>query len=161
MDQLSVEQTGDVQSKEDINIEDTLKSTSKKQKLIAVSFDSKNYKILSGTTCKIIPTLVWEEDSSLEETLTKAIKNGILSEYLQRKSSEVRNMLIAEYSYETDIEVQREEAFEEGERIGAEQNKIQTAKNMITMGLSLEQISQATDLSFEKVQQLAEEQEHK
>ena len=100
-------------------------------------------------------------DSSLEETLTKAIKNGILSEYLQRKSSEVRNMLIAEYSYETDIEVQREEAFEEGERIGAEQNKIQTAKNMITMGLSLEQISQATDLSFEKVQQLAEEQEHK
>ena len=100
-------------------------------------------------------------DSSLEETLTKAIKNGILSEYLQRKSSEVRNMLIAEYSYETDIEVQREEAFEEGERIGAEQTKIQTAKNMITMGLSLEQISQATDLSFEKVQQLAEEQEHK
>ena len=70
-------------------------------------------------------------------------------------------MLIAEYSYETDIEVQREEAFEEGERIGAEQNKIQTAKNMITMGLSLEQISQATDLSLEKVQQLAEEQEHK
>jgi hypothetical protein len=63
-------------------------------------------------------------DSSLEETLTKAIKNGILSEYLQRKSSEVRNMLIAEYSYETDIEVQREEAFEEG----AEQTKIQTAK---------------------------------
>lgn len=100
-------------------------------------------------------------DSSLEETLTKAIKNGILSEYLQRKSSEVRNMLIAEYSYETDIEVQREEAFEEGERIGAEQTKIQTAKNMITMGLSLKQISQATDLSFEKVQQLAEEQEHK
>ena len=66
-------------------------------------------------------------------------------------------MLIAEYSYETDIEVQREEAFEEG----AEQTKIQTAKKMITMGLTLEQIAQATDLSFEKVQQLAEEQEHK
>ena len=97
-------------------------------------------------------------DSSLEETLTKAIKNGILSEYLQRKSSEVRNMLIAEYSYETDIEVQREEAFEEGlekgELLGAEQNRIQTAKNMITMGLTLEQIVQATELSFEKVQEI-------
>jgi predicted transposase YdaD len=32
---------------------------------------------------------------------------------------------------------------------------------MITMGLTLDPIAQATDLSFEKVQQLAEEQEHK
>jgi predicted transposase/invertase (TIGR01784 family) len=67
-------------------------------------------------------------------------------------------MLIAEYSYETDIEVQREEAFEEGlekgELLGAEQNRIQTAKNMITMGLTLEQIVQATELSFEKVQEI-------
>ena len=60
-------------------------------------------------------------------------------------------------------------AFAEGEALGvekgisqgAEQTKIQTAKKMITMGLTLEQIAQATDLSFEKVQQLAEEQEHK
>ncbi len=93
-------------------------------------------------------------DSSLEETLTKAIKNGILSEYLQRKSSEVRNMLIAEYSYETDIEVQREEAFEEGERIGAEQNKIQTAKNMIIDKIPLEQIAKWTDLPLEKIEQI-------
>jgi len=93
-------------------------------------------------------------DSSLEETLTKAIKNGILSEYLQRKSSEVRNMLIAEYSYETDIEVQREEAFEEGERIGAEQNKIQTAKNMIIDKIPLEQIAKWTALPLEKIEQI-------
>jgi len=96
-------------------------------------------------------------DSSLEETLTKAIKNGILSEYLQRKSSEVRNMLIAEYSYETDIEVQREEAFEEGERIGAEQNKIQTAKNMIIDKIPLEQIAKWTALPLEKIEQIKNE----
>ena len=89
-------------------------------------------------------------DSSLEETLTKAIKNGILSEYLQRKSSEVRNMLIAEYSYETDIEVQREEAFEEG----AEQTKIQTAKNMIIDKIPLEQIAKWTALPLEKIEQI-------
>lgn len=51
-----------------------------------------------------------------KEPLTKAvktcIKEGILVEYLTRKSSEVINMLMAEYSYETDIEVQREEAAE-------------------------------------------------
>lgn len=32
-------------------------------------------------------------------------------------------MLIAEYDYETDIEVQREEAYEEGERAGGGDSK--------------------------------------
>ena len=83
----------------------------------------------------------------LEKALSKAINDGILEEYLKRKSTEVRNMLIAEYSYETDIKVQRREA--------AEQAKIETAKNLLTMNLSLEQIAQATSLSLEKIQELA------
>ena len=74
-------------------------------------------------------------------------------------------MLIAEYSYETDIKVQRREAFrlgkEEGVNIGrvegAEQTKIETAKKFIKMGLPLEQIAEGTGLSKEVVQQLAEE----
>ena len=101
----------------------------------------------------------------LEKALSKAINDGILEEYLKRKSTEVRNMLIAEYSYETDIKVQRREAFrlgkEEGVNIGrvegAEQTKIETAKKFIKMGLPLEQIAEGTGLSIEKVQQLAEE----
>ena len=84
-------------------------------------------------------------------------------------------MLIAEYSYETDIKVQRREAYREGlaegieqgmqqgisqgieqgiER-GAEQKAIETAKKLISMGLSLEQVAEGTDLSLEKVQELA------
>ena len=98
----------------------------------------------------------------LEKALSKAINDGILEEYLKRKSTEVRNMLIAEYSYETDIKVQRREAFrlgkEEGVNIGrvegAEQTKIETAKNLLTMNLSLEQIAQATSLPLEKIQDL-------
>ena len=47
-------------------------------------------------------------------------------------------MLIAEYSYETDIKVQRREAYREGlaEGIeqGAEQKAIETAKRLISMG---------------------------
>lgn len=42
------------------------------------------------------------------EYLQDALK-GILSDYLKRKGSEVRNMLIAEYSYEKDIEVKQQE----------------------------------------------------
>ncbi len=66
-------------------------------------------------------------------------------------------MLIAEYSYETDIKVQRREAFRLGKEEGAEQTKIETAKNLLTMNLSLEQIAQATSLPLEKIQKLASE----
>ena len=49
-----------------------------------------------------------------ENGFTNAVKicieKGILKEYLQRKAGEVINMLIAEYDYDTDIAVQREEA---------------------------------------------------
>ncbi len=57
----------------------------------------------------------------LEQAINKALQNGVLSEYLKRKSTEVRNMLIAEYSYETDIKVQRREAYKEGLAEGIEQ----------------------------------------
>ena len=66
-------------------------------------------------------------------------------------------MLIAEYSYETDIKVQRREAFRLGKEEGAEQTKIETAKNLLTMNLSLEQIAQATSLPLEKIQELEQE----
>jgi len=96
-------------------------------------------------------------NAPLEEALSKAINDGILSDYLKRKSTEVRNMLIAEYSYETDIKIQRREAFRLGKEEGAEQTKIETAKKFIKMGLPLEQIAEGTGLSKEVVQQLAEE----
>ena len=56
----------------------------------------------------------------LEQAINKALQNGVLSEYLKRKSTEIKNMLIAEYSYETDIKVQRREAYREGLAEGIE-----------------------------------------
>ena len=52
--------------------------------------------------------------------INECIEKGILAEYLERKGSEVRNMLVAEYDYNLDIEVQREEAMEDGIQIGEE-----------------------------------------
>ena len=94
-------------------------------------------------------------NTPLKEALSKAINDGILSDYLKRKTTEVRNMLIAEYSYETDIKVQRREAFRLGKEEGAEQKAIETAKKLLSMNLSLEQIAQATSLPLEKIQELA------
>lgn len=45
------------------------------------------------------------EKSAINEAIRECIDRGILAEYLKRKGSEVENMLIAEYSYEEDIQV--------------------------------------------------------
>ena len=102
-----------------------------------------------------------------ENGFTNAVKicieKGILKEYLQRKSREVINMLIAEYDYDTDIAVQRKESlmlgiqqgkslgFAEGEARGFHQKALQDARNLKRLGVSVEIISQATGLSQEEV----------
>ena len=55
-----------------------------------------------------------EEESAIKKAIKECIEKGILADYLKRKGSEVENMLIAEYSYEEDIQVKQEEARQEG-----------------------------------------------
>lgn len=63
-------------------------------------------------------------------------------------------MLLMEYDYATDIEVQREEAFEKGLSQGEYQAKIETAKNMLLYGDSIEKISKVTSLSIDEINNL-------
>ena len=94
--------------------------------------------------------------------IKEAIKKGFLSDYLNRKSTEVQNMLLAEYDYDIDIAVQRREAFDDGIAIGeergiskgAQQKAIETAKNLLSIGLSQEQIALVTGLSPEEIEKL-------
>ena len=102
----------------------------------------------------------------LTNAIKEAIKKGFLSDYLNRKSTEVQNMLLAEYDYDTDIAVQRKEAFDDGIAIGEErgrnegisiglsQARIETAKNLLSIGLSQEQIASVTGLSIEEIEKL-------
>ena len=112
-------------------------------------------------------------DDPFTTAISKSIKEGFLSDYLARKSTEVENMLMTEYDYDTDIAVQREEAYEDGLskglqqgisqgisqgiKQGAYQEKLETAKNLFHLGLSIEQISTVTGLSGETLQQLSED----
>jgi len=67
-------------------------------------------------------------------------------------------MLVAEYDYDTDIAVQREESLrigiQQGFSDGAYQTKLETAKNLIDIGLSVENIAKATGLSCEEIEKL-------
>ena len=56
----------------------------------------------------------WDEEGAIKKAIKECIEKGILADYLKRKGSEVENMLIAEYSYEEDMQVKQEEARQEG-----------------------------------------------
>lgn len=57
-------------------------------------------------------------DEPIKKAIDECIRNGIMTDYLKRKGSEVRNMLTAEYSYEQDIRVKQFEAQQEGKAMG-------------------------------------------
>ena len=60
-------------------------------------------------------------------------------------------MLLTEYDYNTDIAVQRQEAYEDG----AQQKAIETAKNMLKDNLDIQTIIKYTGLSLNEIQTLA------
>ena len=58
------------------------------------------------------------EESAIKKAIKECIEKGILADYLKRKGSEVENMLIAEYSYEEDMQVKLQEGIWQGRREG-------------------------------------------
>ena len=95
---------------------------------------------------------------SFKKAIELAMKEGILTDYLDRKSREVINMLCAKYNYKMDIAVKKQEAFEDGMNAGISKKAEEDAKNFIKMEiLSDEQISQGTGLPLERVKELADE----
>ena len=103
-----------------------------------------------------------DKEQGFENAIKECIQNGILKEYLQRKSREVINMLLAEYDYDTDIAVQREESLrigiqrgiQQGFSDGSRQKALQDAGNFKRLGVSIDIITQATGLSKEEVEKL-------
>ena len=65
-------------------------------------------------------------------------------------------MLVAEYDYDTDIAVQREESLrigiQQGFSDGSRQAKLETARILKQLGDSVKKIMQATGLSKEEVE---------
>ena len=87
---------------------------------------------------------------SFKKAIEIAMEQGILTDYLDRKSREVINMLCAKYDYKMDIAVKKEEAYQDGLQDKAEE----VAKNAIAQGLSPEMVQKITGLSSEQVAEL-------
>jgi predicted transposase/invertase (TIGR01784 family) len=79
-------------------------------------------------------------------------------------------MLLAEYDYDTDIAVQRKEAFDDGVSIGRNEGisiglsqgitqgekkaKIETAKSMKLRNIAIDIVAECTGLSVEEIEKL-------
>lgn len=82
-----------------------------------------------------------------EEPMTWAVKEAIdrkiLPDYLERKATEVVNMLTMEYDYAVDIAAQKEESFDEG----LEEGRLETVKAMMSkFNLSLKEVMDALNI---------------
>jgi len=99
-----------------------------------------------------------DAENGFKNAIKECIQNDILRDYLERKSREVMNMLIAEYDYDTDIAVQREESLrvgiQQGFADGSRQKALETAKVLKHLGDSVKKIMQATGLTQEEVENL-------
>ena len=93
-----------------------------------------------------------------ENGFTNAVKicieKEILKDYLLRKSREVINMLVAEYDYDTDIAVQRQESLRIGIQQGAYQKAIETATALKQLGIDITKIAKGTGLSIKEIESL-------
>ena len=123
----------------------------------------------------------------LKWAIQEAVRRNILRDYLERKGGEVLSILMTEYDYTTDMAVLKEEAYEDGlfaglatgreegisiglergreegvsvgiER-GAYEKALETARAMLAIGMTNEQVQVCTGLPLERVLLLQQEQE--
>ncbi len=94
----------------------------------------------------------------LTRAIQEALRRNVLQDYLERKGSEILSILMTEYDYATDIAVKQEEAFaiglERGIEQGAYKKALETAQNLLSMGLSPEQVAQGTNLPVETIHEI-------
>lgn len=87
---------------------------------------------------------------SFRKAIEQAMAEGILTDYLDRKSREVINMLCAKYDYKMDIAVKKEEAFQEGQKTKAVEGAILLVKDYnVTPEVAAEKMNAPLELVLE------------
>ena len=114
----------------------------------------------------------------LKWAIQEAVRRNILRDYLERKGGEVLSILMTEYDYATDMAVLKEEAYEDGLFVGlatgreegisiglerglaqgAYEKALETARAMLAIGMTNEQVQACTGLPLERVLLLQQEQ---
>ena len=121
----------------------------------------------------------------LKWAIQEAVRRNILRDYLERKGGEVLSILMTEYDYATDMAVLKEEAYEDGLFVGLErglatgreegisiglerglergayEKALETARSMISLDMTKEQIQVCTNLPLETILKLERKDKQK
>lgn len=92
----------------------------------------------------------------MKQAITYCIKHHILEEYLSRKGSEIMGFLCAEYDYEMDMQVQKEESFEDGLELGRQQHLIEQVCKKISKGKLPEQIAEELEEDISNIKPICD-----
>ncbi len=99
-----------------------------------------------------------DSSDAYKNAIEECMKAGILADYLKKKGSEVVNMLIAEYDYDLDVEVQREEAYaagkEDGRQEGQKEILQELVKRKLEKGKSIDTIAEELEESREVIAEI-------
>ena len=90
-------------------------------------------------------------DQAVDEAVKKCIEDGILSEFLTKHRSEVKDVCLTEFDEKAFIACMKEEGREEGR----EETKKQNALRMLRRGLEVLFVAECVDLPLAEVQALA------
>ena len=66
----------------------------------------------------------WSRDNAITQAVQDCLDNGIMTEFMKEHGSEAVNMLYTQWNWDDAMEVEREEAYEEGKIAGMAEGKI-------------------------------------
>jgi hypothetical protein len=89
-------------------------------------------------------------EKAIAYTITYCKKHGILKGFLENLSPEEVNMLATEWNMEDALRVREEEGIQRGRQ----EEKLETVKNLKSLGISMEYITRATGLSYDEIAKL-------
>jgi hypothetical protein len=91
-----------------------------------------------------------ELEGAIRRAVEDCIEKGILADFLRLHSSEVINMLTAEFNLEDALQVRKEE----GRKEGITEGEFKAARKMLAYGITLSEISKILELPMDKLQTL-------
>ncbi len=97
-------------------------------------------------------------EESVDEAISKSLKEGVLKDLLKKNRAEVRNVVLTEYNEELHLKNVRECGYEEGYDNGLDQGRRQKEIDLIIKkvrkGQSLEQIADALETSADQLKEI-------
>ena len=97
-----------------------------------------------------------------DKAIRYCIKHGILKNFITENAKEIESMLVAEYDYDLDMQVQREESYNAGILVGIQRGEargeargfLTTASRMKKANFAIPVIQEMTGLSREEIERL-------